>query len=118
VDIVRAFVGVHVSRVNSSMLCRVPGPAEQLATVATISAWTYHLLRTFARHGERYPRYAMRLPDGPRDVHAEHTEIYNAAMAGKEARAALALEAHVRATTEQLIQADQDGVRWFESAGL
>jgi DNA-binding GntR family transcriptional regulator len=85
---------------------------------AHASAWTFHLLRTFARHGERYRRYAMRLPDGPRDVHAEHTEIYNAAMAGKEARAALALEAHVRATTEQLIQADQDGVRWFESAGL
>ncbi len=84
---------------------------------AHASSWTFKLLRTFARHGERYRRYAMRLPGGPRDVHAEHTEIFNAAMAGKEARAALALEAHVRATTESLIQADQDGVRWFESAG-
>lgn len=66
-----------------------------------------------ARHGERYRRYAMRLPGSARDVHAEHAEIVEAALAGKEPRAALALEAHIRATTELLMQAERDGVDWL-----
>jgi DNA-binding GntR family transcriptional regulator len=80
---------------------------------AHASPWTVKLLRMLARHGERYRHYAMRLPGTARDVHAEHTEIYDAALTGKEARAALALEAHIRATTDSLVRAEREGVRWF-----
>ncbi len=44
-----------------------------------------------------------------RDVHAEHTEIFEHALAGREARAALALEAHIRATPDLLAQALRTG---------
>jgi DNA-binding GntR family transcriptional regulator len=79
---------------------------------AHASPWTLKLLRMLARHGERYRRYAMRLTGSARDVHAEHAEIVEATLAGKEARAALALEAHIRATTELLVKAEGEGVRW------
>lgn len=39
-----------------------------------------------------------------RDVHDEHTSIFNAAVARQEARAALALEAHIRLTCDLLLQ--------------
>jgi DNA-binding GntR family transcriptional regulator len=42
-------------------------------------------------------------------VHAEHREIFELAMAGMEARAALALEAHIRATPDLLVRALRDG---------
>jgi GntR family carbon starvation induced transcriptional regulator len=38
-------------------------------------------------------------------VHAEHREIYDSAMVGNELRAALALEAHIRTTTELVARA-------------
>lgn len=69
------------------------------------SAWTLRVLRTLARHGERYRRLSIASPDIHRDVHAEHRELYEFAIARKEARAALALEAHIRNTPEQLIRA-------------
>lgn len=79
---------------------------------AHASPWTVNVLRILARHGERYRRYAMGLPGSVRDVHEEHRQIFEAAMAGLEARAALALEAHIRATPDLLIRAYRDGVRW------
>ena len=81
---------------------------------AHASPWTVKMLRMLARHGERYRRYSIRLPGSARDVHAEHTEIAQAALAGKEARAALALEAHIRNTAESLVAADRAGVKWCE----
>lgn len=79
---------------------------------AHASPWTLKVLRLLARHGERYRRYAMNLPGSGRDVHAEHRQIYEAAMAGHEARAALALEAHIRATPDVLIRAHLEGRPW------
>lgn len=73
------------------------------------SPWTQKVLGLLARHGERYRRYAMGLPGSARDVHAEHTEIFEQAMAGHEARAALALEAHIHATPDLLAQALRSG---------
>ena len=73
------------------------------------SPWTQKVLRLLSRHGERYRRYAMGLPGSVRDVHAEHTEICELALAGHEARAALALEAHIRATPDLLAQALRSG---------
>ncbi|GAB4483549.1 MAG: FCD domain-containing protein [Burkholderiaceae bacterium] len=77
---------------------------------ACASAWTLRTLRLLARHGERYRRYAINLPGSQRDVHAEHRQIFEAAMAGEEARAALALEAHIRATPDLLIRAHRAGL--------
>ena len=67
------------------------------------------MLRLLARHSERYRCYAMELPGMTRDVNAEHTEIFELAMAGQEARAALALEAHICATPYQLLKALREG---------
>lgn len=64
------------------------------------SAWTLRLLRLLARQSERYRRFAIQLNAGARDVHAEHRDIYEAAMSGNALRAALALEHHIRATPE------------------
>lgn len=73
------------------------------------SAWTTKVLRVLSRHGERYRCYAIGLPGMVRDVHSEHTEIFEMALAGREARAALALEAHICATPHLLLQALRDG---------
>jgi len=73
------------------------------------SAWTQKVLQLLARHGERYRCFAMRLPGLTRDVHAEHTQIYQAALSGQEARAALALEVHIWATPHELIKALREG---------
>ena len=69
------------------------------------SPWTLRLLRTLSRQSERYRRYAIKLPGSRRDVHAEHREIYESAMAGNELRAALALEAHIRGTADLVARA-------------
>jgi GntR family transcriptional regulator, carbon starvation induced regulator len=69
------------------------------------SPWTRRLLDMLYRHGERYRHVAIRLgatPGFDRDVHAEHESIYAAALARQEARAALALEAHIRLTCDML----------------
>jgi len=73
------------------------------------SPWTLKVLRVLSRHGERYRSYAIGLPGSARDVHAEHTEIFELAMAGQEARAALALEAHIWATPFVLLEALREG---------
>ncbi|QHE83864.1 GntR family transcriptional regulator [Hydrogenophaga sp. BPS33] len=73
------------------------------------SPWTRKVLRLLSRHSERYRRYAIDLPGSRRDVHAEHRQIFEAAMARQEARAALALEAHIRATPDLLARAQEDG---------
>jgi DNA-binding GntR family transcriptional regulator len=74
---------------------------------AHASPWTKHLLGILYRHGERYRHVAIRLGATravERDVHDEHTSIFNAAIARQEARAALALEAHIRLTCDILVQ--------------
>lgn len=76
---------------------------------AHASPWTTKVLRLLTRHGERYRRYAIGLTDSGRNVHAEHQEIFELAMAGNEARAALALEAHIRATPDLLLRAQREG---------
>ena len=78
---------------------------------AQASPWTLKVLRLLSRHSERYRRYAIGLTASGRDVHAEHREIFELAMAGLEARAALALEAHIRATPDLLLRAKHEGLR-------
>jgi DNA-binding GntR family transcriptional regulator len=82
---------------------------HETLTSAHGSPWTMKVLRMLSRHGERYRRYAIGLAESKRDVHAEHREIFELAMAGMEARAALALEAHIRATADLLLRATREG---------
>lgn len=81
---------------------------------AQASPWTLKVLRLLARHGERYRRYVIDIPDSGRDVHAEHREIFTLAMDGQEARAALALEAHIRATPDLLVRSLRQGLPVFQ----
>jgi DNA-binding GntR family transcriptional regulator len=73
------------------------------------SPWTLKVLRLLGRHSERYRRFAIGLAEEGRDVHAEHRQIFEMAMTGQEARAALALEVHIRSTPDQLARANQAG---------
>ncbi len=75
------------------------------------SPWTKYLLSILYRQAERYRHVAIRLgaqTPRHRDVHREHTDIYQAALARQEARAALALEAHIQLTCDLLRQAVRD----------
>ncbi|TPQ33496.1 GntR family transcriptional regulator [Cupriavidus pinatubonensis] len=72
------------------------------------SPWSQYLLKLLYRHGERYRHVAIRLGTNQsvsRKVHEEHALIFEAAVARQEARAALALEAHIRLTYEFLSSA-------------
>lgn len=65
------------------------------------SAWSKYILGILYRHAERYRNINWRLTAAHasgRDVHREHEDIYRAAINRQEARAALALETHVRLT--------------------
>lgn len=73
------------------------------------SPWTMKVLRLLGRHSERYRRLAIGHGDGQRNVHAEHRQIFELAMAGQEARAALALEVHIRATPDLLAMVRAEG---------
>lgn len=73
------------------------------------SPWAQKVLRLLSRHIERYRSFAIELPGTVRDVHAEHQEIYELALAGQDARAALALEAHICATPHELLRALREG---------
>jgi DNA-binding GntR family transcriptional regulator len=79
------------------------------------SPWTLHTLRLLARQGERYRRCSIGLPNTGRDVHAEHRELFELAMQGNEPRAALALEAHIRATPDLILRAVATGTVRFMS---
>lgn len=79
------------------------------------SPWTLRVVRQLTQHGERYRRYAIGLQSG-RDVHAEHALIYNSAMAGQDARAALALETHIRTTPELIARTIQSGTNLFQQS--
>jgi DNA-binding GntR family transcriptional regulator len=65
------------------------------------SAWAKYILDILYRHAERYRTINWKLTAAHvsgRDVHREHEDIFRAAINRQEARAALALEAHVRLT--------------------
>lgn len=78
------------------------------------SPWALRMVHQLTQHAERYRRFSIGLHDG-RDVHSEHQQIFDAAMAGQDARAALALEAHIRATPEMIVNAIRAGKNIFRS---
>jgi DNA-binding GntR family transcriptional regulator len=74
------------------------------------STWSKYLLSILYRHAERYRNINWRLTAAHvsgRDVQKEHEDIFRAAMARQEARAALALEAHIRLTHDIVRQQAQ-----------
>jgi DNA-binding GntR family transcriptional regulator len=76
------------------------------------SPWALRVVQQLTQHAERYRRYAIGLHTG-RDVHTEHQQIFEAAIAGQDARAALALEAHIRGTPELIVNAIRSGKNLF-----
>jgi len=79
------------------------------------STWSKYLLSILYRHAERYRNINFRLTAAHasgRDVHKEHEAIYRAAIDRQEARAALALEAHIRLTHDIVrLQASQSALK-------
>jgi hypothetical protein len=61
------------------------------------SRWLRYLIGILYRQSERYRRFALG-SDSKRNVHAEHQEIYDAAMSRDEKRACTALELHISTT--------------------
>ncbi len=77
------------------------------------SPWSLRVVRQLTQQAERYRRFSIGLHH-ERDVHLEHTQIFEAAMAGQDARAALALETHIRMTPETIIKAIRNGIKSFD----
>jgi DNA-binding GntR family transcriptional regulator len=73
------------------------------------SPWTVRILGLLARQSERYRRLSIHLANSGRRVEEEHRMIYEAAMSGEEARAALALETHIRETPNLILGAYRRG---------
>jgi DNA-binding GntR family transcriptional regulator len=80
------------------------------------SPWTVRILRLLARQSERYRRLSIHLTHANRHVDEEHRMIYEAAMSGEEARAALALEAHIRETPNLILNACRRGELSLEAS--
>lgn len=83
------------------------GRFHEVLIAGQASPWTLRVWRVLTRHGERYRCLSIVCgrPEG-RDVRQEHRKIFEAAMDGNEARAALALEVHIRATLDALVQSN------------
>jgi len=64
------------------------------------SRWLRYLIGILYRQSERYRRVALASPNARRDIHAEHTELFEAAMSRDVERARIALEKHIRATLD------------------
>lgn len=75
------------------------------------SRWMRYLIGILYRHSERYRRFAIAAPNSRRDIHAEHTEIFEAAMARDESRASRALEQHIGTTLDVIRQTPEDNLQ-------
>ncbi|OGB52660.1 MAG: transcriptional regulator [Burkholderiales bacterium RIFOXYC12_FULL_60_6] len=76
------------------------------------SAWSKYLLSILYRHAERYRNINWRLTaahSSGRDVRREHEDIFRAAIARQEARAALAMESHIRLTHDIVKRQENQG---------
>lgn len=75
------------------------------------SRWLRHLLAILYRQSERYRRFAITKGTVKRDLHAEHTEIFEAAMKRDEKRATEALARHVDLTRQAVHKMAPDWLR-------
>jgi DNA-binding GntR family transcriptional regulator len=77
---------------------------HELLCTGKKSPWTQRTLKLLSQHSERYRHIAINISLHDRDLHAEHASIYDAVMAGNELRAALAVEDHIRTTTNYIVK--------------
>jgi GntR family transcriptional regulator, carbon starvation induced regulator len=73
------------------------------------SRWLHHLYGVLYQQTERYRRVALATRSIPRNVHAEHTEIKEAALARDAERACRALGEHIDRTLHVVRQRFADG---------
>jgi GntR family carbon starvation induced transcriptional regulator len=66
------------------------------------SRWLHHLIGLLYRQSERYRHLTLSHPVLPRDVHAEHTLIFDAALKRDSKKACTALEQHIRLTFDSI----------------
>ncbi len=86
---------------------------HEVLTSGYHSPRTQQILSQLSRHGERYRRYTISLQTIERNIHQEHTDIYEAAIKGNETRAALALETHIVSTVDLIRNAVNSGKNVF-----
>jgi DNA-binding GntR family transcriptional regulator len=75
---------------------------HQALISASPSHWIRHCLAILFRQSERYRRLNISTSPVPRDVHAEHQAIFEAALARDEDLAAALLTDHIHVTFEKL----------------
>lgn len=68
------------------------------------SAWLHHFLSILYQQAERYRRLSIERKPIPRDVHAEHQAIFDAALAHDADRACALLTEHIRLTYDAVRQ--------------
>jgi len=66
------------------------------------SRWLRYLIGLLYRQSERYRHLSIATPTMPRDVHAEHTLIFEATLERDVKRASRALEQHIRLTFDSI----------------
>ena len=68
------------------------------------SPWITHMLDMLHHHSERYRRHALVDTTVPRDVHAEHTAIYEATLARDAETACKVVAQHINRTTDVIAE--------------
>ncbi len=74
------------------------------------SRWLRYLIGILYRQSERYRRFALS-SNVRRDIHAEHTELFEAAMQRDTKRATVALEKHIRATVDIICATPEEALQ-------
>ena len=75
------------------------------------SRWLHHLLSILYRQAERYRRLALTKGTVKRDLHAEHTDLFEAALRRDEKRAVEALINHMDLTRQAVHKLAPDWLR-------
>jgi len=81
---------------------------HQALISACPSRWMHHFLGMLYQQAERYRRLVVTHRPIPRDVHAEHQGIHDAALARDEARASALLARHIETTVDAVRQLPPD----------
>jgi GntR family transcriptional regulator, carbon starvation induced regulator len=75
---------------------------HEALVAAADSRWLGYLIGILYRQAERYRRFAMATNPTKRDLHTEHTEIFEAALRRDEDRAVACLTRHVELTCDAI----------------
>ena len=75
------------------------------------SRWMRYLIGILYRQSERYRRFALSNPQMKRDVHAEHFELFDAAIKRDVRRACAALEIHIKTTFDIINKTSEEDLQ-------